>query len=377
MRDEARVETPAVVFIDYGQWESFFQLAALLRRAGVRTVRISLGPVVWRAERLLFDRHVSLTVMPSPEELAELLSDEYVADVQPSESLAMTIYSALNLLPASQRSDIWSGRSEYLDKWHVSSVLRDLGLRTPDTLLADIASPTEAVAKLSLPIVLKRRVGSSGHGVHIFDTLNALEEFVATIETRHEWFFERYVEGQSFVCAACVGKDGLDVIATYAILARTDLRGPSSVVEFRNDPILIETGRMLINALRIRGLVCFDAIRDSGGVDWIHDVNPRVFSGLSMCQFAGFDFRGAYIRCITGVGRIEPSRRNNVSSKVFHFPSGRKDIYQTGSRGTSWLRVARWTWFYGRLLGLRYFLFLVSRDLTFRRKVIGHRLRRE
>jgi hypothetical protein len=31
----------------------------------------------------------------------------------------------------------------------------------------------------------------------------------------------------------------------------------------------------VINAAQIRGMVCFDIIRDTNGVDWIHDVNPR------------------------------------------------------------------------------------------------------
>jgi hypothetical protein len=65
----------------------------------------------------------------------------------------MRTYAALNLLPASQRSDIWAGRSAFLDKWDAASALRELGLRTPDTLLADVSSPSEAIAQLSLPII--------------------------------------------------------------------------------------------------------------------------------------------------------------------------------------------------------------------------------
>jgi hypothetical protein len=74
----------------------------------------------------------------------------------------MVTYAALDLLPASQRSDTWLGRPALLDKWRIASDLRDLGLRTPDTLLVELVTPAKAVEKPSLPIVVKRRVSSGG-----------------------------------------------------------------------------------------------------------------------------------------------------------------------------------------------------------------------
>lgn len=127
-------------------------------------------------------------------------------DVHPTESLAVTTYSALFLLPVSQRSGMWVGRSALLDKWDVAIALRDMGLRTPDMLLADDTSPEEAVAQLSLPIFLKHRVGSSGTGVELFNTLEALQTFVARIDAPNDWFFEKFIDGASFGCASCVGE---------------------------------------------------------------------------------------------------------------------------------------------------------------------------
>jgi hypothetical protein len=153
---------PTVVFVDDAQWECFFHLAAILRKEGIRTVRVSVGLNGWQGNRLLFDRHVSLLAPPTPEQLSAILSSEYVTDVQPTESLAMVTYAALDLLPASQRSDTWLGRPALLDKWRIASDLRDLGLRTPDTLLVELVTPAKAVEKPSLPIVVKRRVSSGG-----------------------------------------------------------------------------------------------------------------------------------------------------------------------------------------------------------------------
>jgi hypothetical protein len=361
MLDDTHRARPTVVFVADAPWESFFHLAAILRKAGFRTVRVSVGQSSWQANRILFDRHVSLPFPPTPEELAETLSNEYVTDVQPTESLAMTTYAALNLLPSSQRSDIWIGRSAFLDKWSVANAVRHLGLRTPDVLLADATSPIEAVDKLSLPIVLKRRVGSSGSDVEVFNTLESLQAFVAKIECSSDWFFEQFIEGQSLVGASCVGDHGIDFISVYEILKRFNVRGASIMIKIRNDTKIVETGRLLINSLHIRGLVCFDIIRDSNGIDWIHDVNPRAFGGLSMCQFVGFDFCGAYIRFLKGRDSIEPSRADTSEVKAIVFPHGWKEVFRSGQPWTAWFRISQWTWQYGRLLGLRYFLSLAIR----------------
>jgi len=365
MPHDANHPRPTVVFVDDAPWESFFQLAVILRKAGIRTVRVSVGLSRWQIDRILFDRHVSLSFPPTPEQLSKILSNEFITDVQPTESLGMTTYAAVSLLPPSQRSDLWIGRAAFLDKLRVASDLREFGLRTPDTLLADVTSPIEAVAQLSLPIVLKRRVSSSGSGVEVFYTLESLQEFVAKVENPSEWFFERFILGQCLVCASCVGDDGIDVIATYEILKRVKLRGSSIEVEIRDDARIADSGRLLINAMHIRGLVCFDVIRDADDIDWIHDVNPRAFGTLSTCQLGGFDFFGAYIFLLTGRGRIEPSRLDTMGAKTFVFPYGMKEAFRSEPSWNSWFRTLHWTWRYGRLLGPRYFLSLAIRGLVF------------
>lgn len=365
MPDSRPRSVPAVVFVDEGRWESFSQLAAILQREKIRTVRISVGPPGWRAEHLLFDRNVFLDSSPDPLQLSQILSSEYVADVQPAESMARVTYAALDLLPASQRSNTWNGRPSILDKWYVSGVLRDIGLRTPETLLFETTSPAEAVAQLSLPIVLKRRVGASGSNVSVFETLESLQDYVETLDHPHEWFYEKFIEGESLVCASCVGDDGIDVIATYDVIKRIYVRGPSSVVEFHHDARLEESARQLVGALPMRGLMCFDVIRDNGGVDWIHDVNPRVFGGFAMSQLVGFDFRGAYVRFLSGRGSVSPSHFNASTGKSFSFPEGRRDLLRSEHRFTAWRRTSLWIWRNWQLLGSRYFLFfLIERPMS-------------
>jgi|SRR5665213_217288 len=362
-------QRPAVVFVDDARWYSFLQLAAILRRAGFRTVRVSVGRAMWRPENLLFSRNVFLAAPPSPEQLAEILAKENVVDLQPTERLAQTSYSALDLLPQRQRSDIWAGRSTILDKLNNATFFRELGLRTPESLPVELTPVNEAVARLSLPIVLKRRIGSSGSSVKIFTSPEELREYVAAIESPDEWLYEQFIPGRSFVYAACVSDEGIDVIAVYKVLEREHLSGPSSVMEFQTDPRLMETGRTLIEALHIRGLICFDIIRDSNDVDWIHDVNPRVFGGLTTCQLAGFDFRGAYLRCL-GVGvDVQTSPPDTPNSVSFGFPEGKKDLLRSAPYRVSWVRTLRWIWSHWRLLGSRYFLvFIIDRPVTASRR---------
>ncbi len=359
MSDNRTGSRPAIVFVDEGRWESFSQLAAIVRQENFRTIRVSVGPPGWRAEHLLFDRNVFLDTAPSSDQLAHILSGEYVADVQPTESLAIATYSALDLMPASQRSNKWAGRSSLLDKWRVSGALRDLGLTTPAALLADTVSPAEAVAALSLPIVLKRRVGASGSNVNIFYALDSLEAFVATLESAHDWFYEQFIDGDSFVCAACVSDEGIDVIATYEVIKRIYALGPASVVRFRNDAKLEESAGLLVDALSIRGLMCFDVMRDSNGEDWIHDVNPRVFGGFAMSQLVGIDFRGAYVRYLSGRGPIKRSRQKSSVVTSFSFPEGRRELLRSEPRRTAWARTSLWIWDNWKLLGSRYFIFFL------------------
>ena len=352
---------PTVVFVDDAPWECFFQLAVILRRAGIRTVRISVGLSKWDVNQILFDRHVLLSMPPTPEELATILSSEYITDVQPTESLAIVTYSALNLLSPSQRSDIWLRRTAFLDKWDVARTLRNFGVRTPDGLLAELTTPTEAVRQLSLPIVLKRRVGSSGSGVEVFHSLESLETFLVSVEILSDWFYERFVDGQSFVCATCAGDEGLDVIASYEILQRFKSHGSSVFIEILNDPRIIESGGKLVTAMALHGLACFDIIRDHNDVDWIHDVNPRAFGSLMTCQLAGFDFCGAYVHYLTKQGKFEESRINVSKGEAFVFPYGVTNLIQSEKTRTAWFRTLRWTWEHWRLLGSRYFLTLAFR----------------
>ncbi len=354
---------PTVVFVDDIQWESFFHLAAILRKKGVRTVRVSVGLKGWQGNGLLFDRHVSLLDPPTAEQLSIILSNECVTDIQPTENLAMVAYAALDLLPASQRSDVWLGRRALLDKWQIATDLRDMGFNTPDTLLVENLSAAKAVESLSFPIVVKRRLSSGGLGVEIFECLEALEDFVRKIEDPCEWIFQRFVEGRPLVFASCVGGDGLGLVASYEILHRSYPRGPSTVVRVTRDDSLTKIGRLLINRSHVRGMICFDVIRDADGINWIHDVNPRVFAGATMCQSVGIDFYGFYARELLGIRSDESSDSDPIDANAYLFPSGWKEAFKSSRDSATGTSGFQWAQRHAKLLGVRYFLNVIARAI--------------
>lgn len=366
--------TPAVVFVDNGAWDCFFELAAGVRRAGIRTIRVSIGQQEEAAPRLLFNRSISLSSLSDLDYLSDVLQNEYVADSQPVETLAAATYAALDQLPGPQRSDLWTGRSAVLDKWDVANALRAAGLLAPHTLAADSTTPSEAVEQFSVPIVLKRRVGAAGDEVQIAHSLQELDQLVAKIDTLHDWFFEQFIEGRGLGCASFVGKQGADLLATFEIAKRKSPLGPASGYRFINDSKLVDTGKQLIDALDIRGFVDFDVIQDANGQLWIHDVNPRVFGGFSICQYMGFDFLGAYARCLFGQDPIHQKQPNTSGVTGFKFPAGWKDILRSEPRPFAWLRLWRWVLRYWRVFGSRYFVFIALRHAGFARQRFSKRL---
>jgi hypothetical protein len=197
--------------------------------------------------------------------------------------------------------------------------------------------------------------------VEIFKCLESLEDFVSRIEEPREQIFQRFVEGRSLVCASYAGDDGFELIATYEILKRSHARGPSTVAGIVRDDSITENGRLLINAAKIHGMVCFDFIRDTNGVDWIHDVNPRTFAGVSMCQSVGIDFYSFYIQGLLGISRIELCDDDEIEEKAYVFPTGWKEVFKSGRASRAEMFGFQWARLHVRLLGLRYFLNVATR----------------
>jgi hypothetical protein len=126
------------------------------------------------------------------------------------------------------------------------------------------------------------------------------------------------------------------------------------------DPALSDIGARVMSALGLRGLANINVIRDDAGVDWVHDVNPRVWGSFLVFRPMGVDFLAAYIewlRTPDGTGspaQLEPARRGEV------FPAALGTIFEA-HRLRVVTRLVRWSWPYFRLLGTRYLVFEIFR----------------
>ena len=92
--------TPSVIFLDDCRWHAFHQLAPELRRAGVRTIRVSTeGRSKTRVtSQLLFDRYAVLPDVSDDRVLKEILAEENVVDIQFAESLGQLVGANTDLL---------------------------------------------------------------------------------------------------------------------------------------------------------------------------------------------------------------------------------------------------------------------------------------
>jgi hypothetical protein len=154
-----------------------------------------------------------------------------------------------------------------------------------------------------------------------------------------------------------------------------DPLGPSVMVEIQNDLTLLEIGNVLVDALQVRGFICFDTIRDANDNDWIHDVNVRVFGTFATCQVAGIDFFGAYVDRLLGRIDVKTQTLETLGFQAFLFPNGRKNVYRSGKFRAAPIRTLNWFLSYARLLGLRYLICLTLRVLSASLKRRYHRLR--
>src|ERR1700722_2954694 len=134
--------TPTVVFLDDWNWSAFLQLAPALRRAGVRTVRVTTAGL--RRTRvcswLLFDRYEIASDGLGHAQLGEILAGETIVDIQYSEALAKSVrWAAGSLSP--ELAERLGKRLDLVDKLAASQLFAAAGIRTPATASVCDVSP--------------------------------------------------------------------------------------------------------------------------------------------------------------------------------------------------------------------------------------------
>jgi hypothetical protein len=225
-----RPRQPTVLFVDDCRWDSFMQLAGGLRRAGVRTVRITTSPRSIATALHLFDRTIHLGALSDLSDLPDLLEGEHIVDMQMTETVAGATSKGIVLMSESGRRQAWSRRLSAMDKPFVAEKLRGFGLSTPRILTGPTFDARQIVEDLGLPVVRKLRTGSSGDGVSIIRSREELEVLIAEVRHTDDYFFEQHVEGRALQFGGVFSGDQNERVVTYETLRRRGTFAPASQI---------------------------------------------------------------------------------------------------------------------------------------------------
>jgi len=350
--------TPCVIFLDDHRWATFNQLSPLLRRAGVRTVRITTM-VQARSKitsRLLYDRFEVLPVTHTVEALRRIIVSENVVDIQFVESLKGTVDLILIYLETTVANRV-ERRLSMTDKFAASRLLSGAGIRTPAVLAFADATPEEAKAKFGLPLVVKERTGGGGGSVVIAHDDVTLRSAAAAHESNpEETYYEEFIAGEKLNYGAAFSVERLEQELSYRITRWEQPVGTAMEVEVIWDEQLACFGRSAVRVSGCTGLINMDFVRDSQGQDWLVDFNARTFAGVASFRGAAIDLSQGYLRSL-GLRIVPPEVvRPSASAKIRIFPTCLSPNIESGritQTVVAYLFEARQ---YARWLGVRYWL---------------------
>lgn len=369
------------MFLDDGRWSAFSQLAAQLRHAGVRTIRLSTDTRAGSGflSLLLFDAHRMLPDPSDSRPLRQLLAAECPVDLQFVETLAPMVHESLDLLPPAVAEQV-QRRLAMMDKFEASRVFLAAGIRTPSLASLTEVSTEEIALRFGYPVVVKARLGCGGSEVSIARDLEALATATHRLASQAErYFYQRFVDGEKFNYAAVVSADGIEQELTYRVTRSTQPGGMATEVETIDDPGLLELGRRVLDAAGCTGFIDLDVVRDAAGHDWVIDFNARAFGGSANFLSAGVDTSQGYLKAI-GLRTASPERTAPPAGVLIEvFPTCLEEVARSGSVNGTLSAFLRVSWPYLRWLGFRYWLSeaLMTIYLVGRSSRVGLRLRRD
>ena len=363
-----RVGPPTVAILADVAGEHFDQLASTLRRRGVRVIRVfgagvggpSSGQARtrWLRDRLLYDASIPLPERASAADLDDRLRDASIADVLVSETaFADGSFRSPAVAELAARARAFAGQPAevLMDKFEINELLARAGLRVPAQFRASDISPTQAVSKLGLPLIVKKITGAGGSGVRLASTLEqvecAVEEMAGAYPGRA--FYQQHIDGQMvmYVCvrgpAGSLLEQGLEVLAAQWPL------GPSARVRLVDDPALLSAGRSVAQALGCRGFADIGFMRDANGDLWHVDANCRSWGNMSSLLAAGLDFAEAYVALLKQAP-YAPRPPARPATVVHALPNTLYEAISHGSGHEIWSRLTEFARMCRRGPGLAY-----------------------
>lgn len=360
----------AVVFVDdCSQWHSFQQVAAVVRRNGYRTIRVTTAPtgVMTRSlDQLLYDDTLYLGSEPKWEALVELFGTVSVARVYATETnlVAMPdfIYDAL---PEAIAQDLLI-RRRFSNKMRAALHARNRGIRIPEQVPGSTPAQ-EVVQLLGLPAVVKNKTGAAGSGVRIARTLAEIESLAATFENSSDFYFERFITGDVMSYAAMISPSGPVQELTYRGAAPPlNPTGSPTVYEVVKDPALLRLGRSMSQGIGILGAINVQTICDHGGNHWMIDLNLRPFGGMLSYNQSQFDTAAGYLYSV-GLATDPPVHSTApVGLQVSVFPMDAEELALTGHYRAAIRQFLRSAPTFRGVFGISYLVFAMFNGLAFK-----------
>ncbi|MDA8342404.1 MAG: ATP-grasp domain-containing protein, partial [Actinomycetota bacterium] len=374
---EPPTRPPTVVFVDEFAWTSFVHLAVLLRRRGVRAVRVTTRPPSRIGTRWCWDATVEVGSLDEIESAAGVLAGERVVDLHVAEPLVGGVGPALlaAVTPACRRRFL--RRRELMDKLEVSRALTAAGLDVPSAVALPDTDLARVVGELGPRLVVKARVGAGGESVVMVDGLDELRAVVGALERPEEWYVERFVEGESFQVAGMSDGSRLCWHVGYRIVEAVRSLGPARRLAYLQGPVFDRIAQGVVEATGLEGLFNAGILRDADDRYWVHDVNPRVWGSVSVSAMAGGNVADVYAAWVAGDPLPDPVVPA-LGARADALPGAWDDVVSDGPRWSAPVRVARWWFPYWRVLGTGCLAYEASVRLrtALDRRALGRRDRR-
>ena len=184
------------------------------------------------------------------------------------------------------------------DKYEAHLLLQSLGLPSPSTVL-----PGEQIE--GFPVMVKPRQGSGARSIHRADDRAAAEFFVSYVQ--EPTMVQRFMDGPEFSIDCLSGLDGrcLNAIPRTMIESRGGESIKGTVID---DAELVDLGRQVVEALRVRGPATVQVFRDRHTGLGITDVNTRFGGAFPAPMYAalpGHTYPELIVR-IAGGERVAP-----------------------------------------------------------------------
>lgn len=206
------------------------------------------------------------------------------------------VYSSVKALIAASLGDPqWYGRTT--DKLAMSGLARELAIAQPETAALTCAEDAYAfVQRHGWPVVIKACRGFAGIDVYPCANLRELRRFLREFRAKTPHLIQRFASGITWM-ATFVAHQG-EVLGTLVAEKQRQhpaLIGPSTIVRFACDPVMLTSTRALARRLGYSGFGSVDFLRTQGHDPLFIEFNPRATPICHLGGRLGVDLARAFV----------------------------------------------------------------------------------